>query len=133
MESSSASSACLPISSRTAGEWRYQQFSVGPQLPVEVDCTFQVAQPGRVRVELMTHDNLQALLKGRAYESIATSASGTLHQEIGVPGDFALVIVNPDRSQPAHVALRLTLDTSGQSPHQSPLCFAGTQTDCHSE
>ena len=98
-----------------AGEWRYQQFSVGPQLPADVDCTFQVAQPGRARVELMTRDNLQALLKGRAYESIATSTSGNLHQEIGVPGDFALVIVNSDKSQSARVAMRITLDTSGRS------------------
>jgi hypothetical protein len=97
------------------GEWRYQQFSVGPKLPADVDCTFQVAAPGRARVELMTRDNLQALLKGRSYESIATATSGTLHQEIGVPGDFALVIVNPDQSQSARVAMRITLDTSGQS------------------
>ena len=97
------------------GEWRYQQFSVGPKLPADVDCTFQVAPPGHARVELMTRENLQALLKGRSYESIATSASGTLHQEIGIPGEFALVIVNPDQTQLARVALRVTLDTTGQS------------------
>jgi len=98
-----------------AGEWRYEQFTVGNALPAEVDCSFKVEEPGRARVELVTREALQERLKGREHESIATSTSGTLHQEIGVPGDFALVIVNLDKKRAARVAMRVTLDTSGKS------------------
>ena len=96
-----------------AGQWRYEEFSVGDKLPVEVDCNFKVDQPGRARVELMTRENLRALLKGQEHEAILSSAS--LHQEIGVPGNFALVIVNPDKALAARVAMRVTLDSTGRS------------------
>ena len=98
-----------------AGEWRYEKFTITDKLPTDVDCTFKVDDPGRARVELVSADNLQALLKGREHESIATSTSGTLHQEIGVPGEFAVVIVNLDEKRAARVAMRITLDTSGKS------------------
>ncbi len=103
------------VNSVPAGEWRYQQFTVGSQLPAEVDCNFKAEEPGRARVELVTHDALQQLLKGREHDSIATSTSGMLHQEIGLPGTFALVIVNLDRKRAVRVAMRVTLDTSGKS------------------
>lgn len=98
-----------------AGEWRYEQFTVGDKLPAEVDCVFKVEEPGRARVELVTREALQGWLKGREHESIAASTSGTLHQEIGVPGDFALAIVNLDKGRAVRVAMRVTLDTSGKS------------------
>ena len=98
-----------------AGQWRYEEFTVGSKLPADLDCSFRVDEPGRARVELMTRDDLTALLKGEAHEAILSSTSGTLHQEIGIPGRFALVIVNLDKKRPAIVAMRVTLDTTGKS------------------
>ncbi|MDQ6677755.1 MAG: hypothetical protein M3Z09_10720 [Acidobacteriota bacterium] len=97
------------------GQWRYDEFSVGERLPADVDCTFRVEAPAKARVELVTKENLRLLMKGEDYENIAASASGALHQEIGVPGGFAIVVVNQDENHPAHVAMRLSLDTSGRS------------------
>lgn len=98
-----------------AGQWRYQEFTVGTKLPAEVDCEFKVSPPARARVELMTRESLKALLKGEEHEPILSSTSGSLHQEIGIPGNFALVIVNSDKALEARVAIKATLDTSGQS------------------
>ncbi len=98
-----------------ANAWRYQEFKVGTKLPADLDCTFKVDPPARARVELMTRDNLRAFLRGEDHEPILSSTSGTLHQEIGIPGDFALVIVNPDKAVAARVTMKVTLDTTGQS------------------
>lgn len=98
-----------------AGQWRYEEFAVGQKLPADVDCSFEVQQPGRARVELVTKESLRALLKGEEYEAILSSTSGRLHQEIGIPGNFALVVVNLDKSRPAQITMRVTLDTTGQS------------------
>ncbi len=98
-----------------AGEWRYEQFAITSKVPADVDCTFRVKDNGHARVELVTSENLQALLNGREHESIVTSTSGTLHQQIGVPGDFAIVIVNLEKKRAARVAMKVTLDTSGIS------------------
>jgi len=98
-----------------AGEWRYAEFTIGPKLPVDLECNFRVDEPSRARVELVSSDNLRAFLKGEEHEAIATSTSGAFHQEIGVPGRFALVIRNLEESRSARVAMRVTLDTTGQS------------------
>ena len=96
--------------------WRYDRFVTNAkQLPVDVDCTFRVLEGGHVKVELMTEENLQALRDGRKYEAIQVSYDGSLHQEIGLPGTFAIVVWNDDESRPAEVALRLALDFSGKS------------------
>ena len=98
-----------------AGQFRYQEFPVGPTLPADLHCEFRVSDGVEVKVELMTRDDLQLLLKGREYEAIAVSTSGTLHQEIGISGQFALVLRDLDHSRPAQVSTRVTLDTTGQS------------------
>ncbi len=98
-----------------AGQWRYEAFTVGKRLPADVDCIFRAEAPAKARVELLTRENLQLRMKGEDYENIAASTSGALHQEIGVPGDFAIVVVNQDQNHPARVAIRLSLDTSGRS------------------
>ncbi len=98
-----------------AGEWRYELFTVGPTLPADLDCVFRVDLPGQARVELVTRENLRALLHHEEYEAIASSISGTLHQEIGVPGTFALVIVNTNKTRAARIDLKVTLDTTGRS------------------
>lgn len=96
--------------------WRYDRFvTTARQLPVDVDCTFRVLAGEHVRVELMTEENLSALREGRKYETIQVSSDGSLHQEIGLPGTFAIVVWNDDDSRPAEVALRLALDFSGKS------------------
>ena len=98
------------------GEWRYDVFVLKDQLPATVDCTYVVASPGRARVELMTRDNLQSMLHGGEYESIAQSESGRLVREIGLPGEYAVVVRNQERQREARVALRLSLDFSGRAP-----------------
>ncbi len=82
------------------------------QLPVEVDCRFREARGIPVRAELVTEENLSAKLHHRAYEAIASSTGGTLRYEIGVPGTFAIVIINEDPSRAAEVLLRTALDMS---------------------
>jgi hypothetical protein len=96
--------------------WRYDRFvTTAKQLPVDVDCTYRVLEGGHVRLELMSEDNLEALRRGRKYETIQVSKDGSLHQEIGVPGTFAIVVWNDDEQRPAEVAIRLALDFSGKS------------------
>jgi hypothetical protein len=92
--------------------WRYERFITRDQLPVDVDCSFRVVQGPPVRVELVTEENLEALRRGLPHEFIATSTAGSLRQEIGVPGTFAVVIINEDKSRAANVAMRLSLDFS---------------------
>jgi hypothetical protein len=89
--------------------WRYDRFVTKDQLPVDVDCTFRSDGP-QVRVELMTEDNLQAMRRGVDHDFIAASKSGRLHQEIGMAGMFAIVVINDDKVRPATVNLRLALD-----------------------
>lgn len=95
--------------------WRYERFVTKDQLPVDVDCAFKVEHGPNVRVELMTEDNLEALRNGRPYEVILASTGGGLHQEIGVPGTFAIVIKNDDKFVASEVRLRLSLDFSPKS------------------
>jgi hypothetical protein len=95
--------------------WRYERFVTKEQLPVEVDCVFKVVKGPPVRVELMTADNLEALRRGEPHEFIVASSSGELRQEIGVPGTFAIVVINSDKSHAAEVSLRLSLDFSAKS------------------
>lgn len=95
--------------------WRYERFVTKDQLPVDVDCAFKVERGPNVRVELMTEDNLEALREGRPHEAIVAATDGNLHQEIGVPGTFAIVILNDDKSLVSEVRLRLSLDFSQKS------------------
>jgi hypothetical protein len=95
--------------------WRYERFVTKEQLPVYVDCTFRVVKGPAVRVELMTADNLEALRRGEPHEFITESSDGDLHQEIGVPGTFAVVVMNPDKALAADVSMRLSLDFSAKS------------------
>jgi hypothetical protein len=97
------------------GRWRYERFVTKEQLPVDVDCAFKVVKGPPVRVELMTIDNLEALRRGEPHEFIVASTSGDLHQEIGVPGTFALVVINDDKEHSADVSLRLSMDFSAKS------------------
>jgi hypothetical protein len=106
-------------------KWRYDRFEItGKNLPVDVDCTFRVEKGDKVHVELMTGENLEALRAGGKYEVIQGSSSGELHQEIGLPGTFAIVLWNDGETLPAEVAVRLSLDFSGKSlnlPHTLPI------------
>lgn len=63
----------------------------------------------------MTREDLRSLLHHEEHEAIASSTSGTLHQEIGIPGTFALVVINTDKTRAARIDLKVTLDTTGQS------------------
>ncbi len=99
-----------------AGQWRYDLFVLKDQLPANVACVYTVAKPGRASLELLTKESLEALVRGEAYEPITTSRSGELQQEIGVPGQYAVVIRNLDKDREARVALRLTLDFPGLPP-----------------
>jgi hypothetical protein len=97
-------------------KWRYDQFVVTEKnLPVDVDCLYRVQSGDHVRVELMTAENLESLRAGEKYETIQVSTDGALHQQLGIPGTFAIVVWNDDDSQPAEVALKLSLDFSGKS------------------
>jgi hypothetical protein len=95
--------------------WRYDRFlTTDKELPVDVVCDFRLLKGGKVRVELVTDENLNRLKKGDAYEVIQASSRGGLHQEIGLPGTFAIVVWNEDETRTAEVALRLALDFSGK-------------------
>jgi len=95
--------------------WRYDRFEItAKHLPVDVDCEVRVLKGDKVRVELLTQENLDGLRQGRRYEAIRQSTDGELHQEIGVAGTYALVVWNEDEVRPAQVALRLALDFSGK-------------------
>jgi hypothetical protein len=96
-------------------KWRYDRFEVTEKhLPVEVDCVFRVKKGGNVHLELMTEANLEALRAGQKYDVIQSSREGALHQEIGLPGTFAIVLWNDDDTLPAEVALKVSLDFSGK-------------------
>jgi hypothetical protein len=97
------------------GQWRYDSFALKDQVPATVDCTYVVAKPGRVRVELMTRENLHSMLHGGDYETIAKGQGGRLTREMGAPGEFAIVVTNEEKTREAQVALRLTLDFSNQN------------------
>jgi hypothetical protein len=95
--------------------WRYDRFvTTAKHLPVDVDCTFRVKSGADVHVELLTEESLEALRRGAKYQPIQTSTGGAIHQEIGVPGTFAIVVWNDDDARPAEVALRLALDFPGK-------------------
>jgi hypothetical protein len=96
--------------------WRYDRFVVTEKnLPVDVECLYRVQSGSRVRVEIMTEENLELLRAGQQYEKILGSNNGALRQEIGVPGTFAIVIWNDNESQPAEVRLKLSLDFSARN------------------
>jgi hypothetical protein len=97
-------------------KWRYDRFEVTEKhLPVEVDCVFRVQKGDHVHLELMTEENLEALRGGQKHEAIQSSSNGELHQEIGLPGTFAIVLWNDDETLPAEVALKVSLDFSGRT------------------
>jgi hypothetical protein len=97
-------------------KWRYDRFEVTEKhLPVDVDCRFHVQKGDHVHLELMTEENLEALRAGKGHDVILSSSDGELHQQIGVPGTFAIVLWNDDETLPAEVALKLSLDFSGKN------------------
>jgi hypothetical protein len=100
-------------------KWRYDRFVVTEKnLPVDVNCQYQVQSGDNVRVELMTGENLEALRAGQNYETLQASTGGALHHELGLPGTFAIVIWNDDDTRPAEVALKLSLDFSAKNLNQ---------------
>jgi hypothetical protein len=100
--------------------WRYDRFqTTEKQLPVDVDCAFRVEKGSHVRVELLTEENLNALRRGERYDAIQSSKKAPIHQEIGVPGTFAIVVWNDDEERTAEVALKLSLDFSGKSLNEA--------------
>ena len=105
------------------GQWRFDEFLLKDQLPATVNCTFRVDPPGKARVELLTAANLQALLHGREHEAIAVAkgpGSGELRYEIGVPGRFAVVVINEEQNREARVALKVGLDFSVNATYVPP-------------
>lgn len=103
-----------------AGQWRFDEFLLKDQLPATVFCQFRVDPPGKARVELMTAENLQALLRRERYEPIAKATGGKLRYTIGVPGRFAVMVLNDDPRREARVALKLSLDFSTNARYLSP-------------
>ncbi len=99
------------------GEWRYDEFVLKQQLPATVNAYYRVDQGSEVHAELVTRESLQAMSARRPHQTInvtATAREGELHQEIGIAGTYALVIVNHNQTQPATVAFKLNLDFSGK-------------------
>lgn len=94
------------------GEWRYDEFVVKEQVPATVACAFHQEGQARARVELVSRQQLDSLLKGQAHDVIVESRESGFSQQIRQPGSYALVLVNEDKTRPARVALKLTLDFS---------------------
>jgi len=95
-------------------EWRYVELDLR-QKPAAVSASYDVP-PGspRVRVALMTRDDLERLRNDMPHGVIAVTApakSGSLVYRVRRPGDYVLVVDNRvDGGKPAAVHLRVALD-----------------------
>jgi hypothetical protein len=112
------------VSQVPPSRWRYDEFVVKEQVPVEVDCEFHVRRGAGVRVELVTAENLARLRRGEEHEYLASVERSDLRQEIRAPGSYAIVVFDDDKVRASEVALRLSLDftpkLAGQSRSLSP-------------
>lgn len=101
-----------------ASDWRYVEPFVIKQMPVAVDCSFQVTSGGPgVSLELVDRRELGHILLARPHQAVAATrfgSSGELRVPMQTPGEYAIVIRGgKDAKGPASVHLRLSLDFSG--------------------
>jgi hypothetical protein len=95
-------------------EWRYVELDLR-QRPALVSANYEVQSGSqRVRVALMTRDDLERLRNDLPHGVIAVTApgkSGTLSYRVRRRGDYVLVVDNRvDGSKPAAVHVRIALD-----------------------
>lgn len=100
-----------------AGDWRYVEPFLLKQMPVAVDCSFQVTSGGPgISLELVDRRELGHILLAQPHESVAATAfasSGELRTPMRTPGEYAILIrAGKDVKGPASVHLRLSLDFS---------------------
>jgi hypothetical protein len=93
--------------------WNYVPIDLR-QNPARIDGSFQVESgAGKVRLALMTQADVERLREELPHGVLAVTEignSGTLHFRVRQPGDYALVVDNRDKAQPAAVHLRIALD-----------------------
>lgn len=106
-----------------AAEWRYVDQIVVRQMPVTVDCNFELVGRGQgVRIALLSHGDLNRLRQERPHGFIAATPRmprGSMRYQVRVPGEYAIVVDNREgEASPVRVHLRLALDFSGQAEPQ---------------
>jgi len=96
--------------------WRYMELGLRQQ-PALVNARFEVDEgPARVRLALMTRDELERLRAGASHGLISLTpagATGRLFTDLTQAGDYVLVVENRGAAE-AVVHLRVLLDFSGQ-------------------
>jgi hypothetical protein len=96
--------------------WRYMELGL-KQRPALVNARFEVDEgPSRVRLALMTRDDLEHLRAGLPHALFTVTAagpSGRLLYDLPQAGDYVLVVENRGAAE-AVVHLRVLLDFSGR-------------------
>ena len=96
--------------------WRYMELGL-KQRPALVNARFEVDEgPPRVRLALMTQDDLERLRTGLPHPLLAVTAtgpSGRVLYDLPQAGDYVLVVENRGSAE-AVVHLRVLLDFSGR-------------------
>jgi len=97
-------------------DWRYMELGL-KQRPALMSARYEVdAGPGRVRLVLMTAEDLQRLRAGIRHNLLAltpASTSGRLDYDLPQAGDYVMVVENRGDAE-AVVHLRVWLDFSGR-------------------
>lgn len=94
-----------------ANDWRYVPRSLNRE-PAFVDCDFQSERPdARVRVALLSHEDLDARRTGRDYEELAATPAGPRGAlRVAVHEAETYVVIENRAAQPVNVRLRVFLE-----------------------
>ena len=106
-------------------EWWWVEVNLR-QRPAEVSATYEVRSGRKVRVALLTRDDLERLNNDLPHGVLAVSdpaKSGTLTYRVRRRGDYVLLVDNRvEGNQPAAVHLRIALDfAAGSEPAEIQL------------
>jgi len=91
-------------------DWRWQKITVR-QTPYQVDCHFEVLSGNpSVHVELLPMSEFRQFDRGEEHETLVVTPdgrNGDFRRIIDVRGEYAIVVVNGKRAQPATVSLEV--------------------------
>jgi hypothetical protein len=94
-------------------DWRYPAADWQDQ-PAIVSALFQVEAGPPARLLMMDRANLARLKRGESHEVLRGTPpvlSGIIQQRVGAPGDYVLVLWNPNPSRTAIARLTVSLDS----------------------
>jgi hypothetical protein len=99
-------------------DFRWVPFTIR-QTPAEVDCHFEVVDGnGSVHAELLPMSEFRLFDRGEDHATLATTPnerSGDFRRVLETPGQYAVVVVNPDGASPVSVSLQVRTNVNPDS------------------